>query len=133
MRALFLMILSTLIFLSCAKSRPSQAPQDITYAKIQQIKRGADLQKVVQILGKPDREECFEEYRILFYGTKAKPSEESFTPLVFKDGYLIERGYFHYNLLLDELRKKNSSNREPPGPETQGKESKGSAQRSFWE
>lgn len=102
MQALLLAILLSFI---CAGCEPPPKSHETTLRdQMQQLKRGMHEDKVAHLLGRPDREEKQEEYLIWFYATK-RSSDQNYTPLIFKNGYLMDWGYFNYNLIQEELRK----------------------------
>jgi outer membrane protein assembly factor BamE (lipoprotein component of BamABCDE complex) len=118
-------LLSILVAVVCFGCSTHKAKEEITRAQMTRLKKGMTDQGVSEILGKPAQVQQHGEYVVWFYVTQPLPAKEKisdqyFTPIVFKNGYLMDWGYYYYNYLLGEEHSKKSVSyleQQPPVPE----------------
>lgn len=118
-------IVSLFLFSSCIPNNSLE-----TYAQSQQnvdnlirVSSGMSTEEVMQIMHPPYRMETFQigedSYEAWFYVTKVtalgqgRLMHNNMTPLIFKDGILIGRGYDHYRWVLRSQEDYNAKEKEP--------------------
>lgn len=98
---------------------------DLNIYHIDKVHKGMTDEQVFQVMSYPDKQAVFEtdqgEYQVWYYVTRGTVMDQSrllprnLTPLVFKDGVLVGRGYDYVHWLADK-QKNRGNETQVPGP-----------------